>query len=132
MLRRSSGRRPVGGVVVQWVVVEDRAPLNASQAAQHTADDTGERLGVGGGLVHVRDGASPRASCTDSRGPEHLPILTTDRDRDLRQALRTEGHTCTSLAELLDVSETTAKRLLRGERPWTDYQRAKLARGRAA
>lgn len=131
MLRRSSGRRP-SGVVVQWVVVEDTAPLNASQAAKHTADDAGEGFGVGGGLVHARDGASPLARCTDSRGPEHLPILTTDRDRDLRQALRTEGHTCTSLAVLLGVSETTAKRLLRGERPWTDYQRAKLARGRAA
>lgn len=30
-----------------------------------------------------------------------------------------------------NVSETTAKRLLRGERRWTDYQRAKLAKGAA-
>ena len=127
MLRRSSGRRPVGGVVVQWVVLEDGLPLNAGQATE----DTGKGAS-GAGLVHAREGASRLARCTDSRGPERATTLVSDRDRDLRQALRTEGHTCTSLAELLDVSETTAKRLLRGERPWTDYQRAKLARGRAA
>lgn len=50
-------------------------------------------------------------------------------DAALTRRLRYEGHTCTSLAAVLGVSETTAKRLLRGERRWTDYQRAKLAKG---
>lgn len=131
MLRR--GRAGVG-VVVQWVVLEEAALLNAGQAsAQHAADDLQEGLGVVGSEgLHAGHPASPLASCTKSRSAERAATLTTDRDRDLRQALRDEGHTVDSLAAALGCARSIAGDLLAGRRRWTDYQRAKLARGRAA
>jgi len=133
MLRR--GRAGVG-VVVQWVVLEEAALLNAGQAsAQHAPDDLQEGLGVvggeGGGL-HAGHRASPMRRCTDSRSAERPATLANDCDRDLRQALRDEGHTVDSLAATLGCARSIAGDLLAGRRRWTDYQRAKLARGRAA
>lgn len=128
MLRR--GRTGVA-VVVQWVVLEEAALLNAGQAgAQHAPDDLQEGLGVVDGEGrHAHHRASPLASCTKSRSAERAATLTTDRDRDLR---RDEGHTVDSLAAALGCARSIAGDLLAGRRRWTDYQRAKLARGRAA
>lgn len=127
MLRRGASGR--SAVVVGYVVVDDRAPANATQTAQDARDDGGEGFGVG----HAQHRGPALASCQPRGGggfgPTQAPPLNADTALTMR--LRYEGHTCTSLASLLGVSETTAKRLLRGERRWTDYQRAKLAKGAA-
>lgn len=129
MLRRG-GR---AAVVVQWVVLEETSVANAGQAAQHATDDVQEGLGVGGavggaGEVHGSMVRRPLASCTDSRSAERPATLTTDRDRDLRQALRDEGHTTDSLAATLGCARSIAGDLLGGRRRWTEHWRARLRR----